>query len=213
MCWVPAHAWSSSATSDGTTANWKIESSTSLELYKCWSLRPILHQRWNKQKNAKSRLRSHLWLFVEPSCPCWCCNRLFNRFISSRCLQIHINRGCPMKMWSNQGSQLRLANKEIKKIASGHERKLMDVFGATHSFYWSFSTLEAPWQNGCAEILIKAVQKAIELSMGNQILTHYETQTVFFESANLVNEWPVGRHPTSVEDGCYLSSNDLLLGW
>ena len=121
-------------------------------------------------------------------------------------------RGCPMKMWSDQGSQLRAANKEIKQIASGHDRKSMTQFGATHSFDWSFSTPEAPWQNGCAEILVKAVKKAIELSMGNQILTYSETQTVFFESANLVNERPIGRHPTSVEDGCYLSPNDLLLG-
>ena len=35
---------------------------------------------------------------------------------------------------------------------------------------------------------------------------------VCYEAANLVNERPIGRHPTSPEDGTYLCPNDLLLG-
>ena len=121
-------------------------------------------------------------------------------------------RGCPVRMWSDQGTQLKAANKEIQQIISGHDQNLMIEFGIKHTFDWSFSTPEAPWQNGCAEILVKAVKKAIEISMGNQVLTYTETQTVFFESADLVNERPIGRHPTSVEDGSYLAPNNLLLG-
>ena len=33
-----------------------------------------------------------------------------------------------------------------------------------------------------------------------------------FEVANLVNERPIGRHPTSTENGTYLCPNDILLG-
>ena len=121
-------------------------------------------------------------------------------------------RGCPIKMWSDQGSQLKAANKEIQQIVAGYDLKSLAEFGANHAFDWSFSTPEAPWQNGCAEILVKAVKKAIEISMGAQVLTFSETQTVFFESADLVNERPIGRHPTSVEDGSYLAPNDMLLG-
>ena len=33
-----------------------------------------------------------------------------------------------------------------------------------------------------------------------------------FEAANLVNERPIGRHPTSPDDESYLCPNDLLLG-
>jgi len=33
-----------------------------------------------------------------------------------------------------------------------------------------------------------------------------------FEVGNLVNERPIGRHPTSPEDGSYLCPNQLLLG-
>ena len=59
-------------------------------------------------------------------------------------------RGCPIKMWSDQGSQLKAANKEIQQIVAGYDLKSLTEFGASHAFDWSFSTPEAPWQNGCA---------------------------------------------------------------
>ena len=37
-------------------------------------------------------------------------------------------------------------------------------------------------------------------------------QTIVFEVANLVNERPIGRHPTDPEDGVYLCPNNMLLG-
>ena len=43
-------------------------------------------------------------------------------------------------------------------------------------------------------------------------MTFSELQTVCFEAANLVNERPIGRHPTSPDDDSYLCPNDLLLG-
>ena len=47
---------------------------------------------------------------------------------------------------------------------------------------------------------------------GDHILSFSEMLTVAYESANLMNERPIGRHPTSPEDGHYLCPNDLLLG-
>lgn len=43
-------------------------------------------------------------------------------------------------------------------------------------------------------------------------MTFSELQTVCFKAANLVNERPIGRHPTSPDDGTYLCLNNLLLG-
>ena len=57
-----------------------------------------------------------------------------------------------------------------------------------------------------------SVKRAISVSMGSQILSFSEIQTVFFEAANLVNERPIGRHPNDPDDGVYLSPNHLLLG-
>ena len=43
-------------------------------------------------------------------------------------------------------------------------------------------------------------------------MTFSELQPVCFEAANLINERPIGRHPTSPDDESYLCPNDLLLG-
>jgi hypothetical protein len=58
----------------------------------------------------------------------------------------------------------------------------------------------------------KSIKKAVMVAIGDNILTFSELQTVCFEAANLLNERPIGRNPTSPDDGTYLCPNDLLLG-
>ena len=77
---------------------------------------------------------------------------------------------------------------------------------------WEFTPADAPWQNGATEALVKSVKKALTIAIGDNVLTFSELQTVCFEAANLVNERPIGRHPTSPEDGTYLCPNDIILG-
>ena len=60
--------------------------------------------------------------------------------------------------------------------------------------------------------MIRSVKKSIVITIGNQIVSFNELQTFLFESANLVNERPIGKTPKSFEDRSYLSSNDLLFG-
>ena len=121
-------------------------------------------------------------------------------------------RGCPIKMWSDRGTQLVAANKEMKQVIANHDEKLILEFGSDNSIDWEFTSPDAPWQNGCAEALVKSAKRAITVSIGDQILTFTEMQTVLYEVANLLNERPIGRHPTALEDGAYLCPNDLLLG-
>ena len=56
------------------------------------------------------------------------------------------------------------------------------------------------------------MKKSIYHAIGTNKLTYMELQTIFYESANIVNERPVGITPTSAEDGSYLCHNDILLG-
>ena len=121
-------------------------------------------------------------------------------------------RGCPVKMFSDRGTQLRAADKELKEAAAGLDESVLTEFSCNNAFEWEFCSPDAPWQNGCSEGLIKSVKKALKITIGEQVLTYTEFQTVLLECANLINERPIGRHPTSPEDGVYLSPNDLLLG-
>ncbi len=88
--------------------------------------------------------------------------------------------------------------------------KKLEEFGVSEELKWEFTPADAPWQNGISEALIKSVKRPITAAIGQNIMTFSELQTVCFEVANLMNERPIGRHPTSPEDGAYLCPNDIL---
>lgn len=121
-------------------------------------------------------------------------------------------RGYPAKLLSDNGTQLTAANEELQKVYKAWDWDELAAFGATKGLQWEFIPADAPWQNGVSEALVKSVKKAIAAAIGESIMTFSELQTVCYEAANLVNERPIGRHPTSPEDGTYLCPNDLLLG-
>ncbi|XP_071954191.1 uncharacterized protein [Antedon mediterranea] len=118
--------------------------------------------------------------------------QVFRKFVSLR--------GYPKEVYSDAGTQLSAAAKQLKS------------FGVNHGTTWKFSTPDAPWQNGVTESLIRGIKKALSHAIGGQVLAFSELQTVMFEVANLTNERPIGKHPTDPQDGSYLSPNDLLLG-
>ena len=121
-------------------------------------------------------------------------------------------RGYPAKLLSDNGTQLKAANEELQKVFKTWDWDELAAFGATKGLQWEFIRADAPWQNGVSEALVKSVKKAITIAIGDNTLTFTELQTVCYEAANLVNERPIGRHPTMPEDGTYLCPNDLLLG-
>ena len=120
--------------------------------------------------------------------------------------------GYPAKLHSDNGSQLAAASKKLNGILKGLDWKDLVAFGAEHGLQWSFTSADALWQNGCVEALIKSCKKALSQAIGSQCLSFSELQTVLFEVAHLLNERPIGRHPTDPSDGTYLCPNDLLLG-
>ena len=121
-------------------------------------------------------------------------------------------RGFPKLFYSDEGSQLTAASKELKAAISELDVNQLKRFGHEKGVTWEFSTPDSPWQNGCTEILIKATKKAITGAIGEQILTFSEFQTVCYEAANLVNERPIGYVSNDVFDGSYLCPNQLILG-
>ena len=129
---------------------------------------------------------------------------VFRRFVSLR--------GYPAKIFSDPGSQLKQASKELNEMFQQFEWDRIKEVGARNGLEWIFSPADASWYNGCCEALIRSVKKCIYHAIGDAKVTFSEMQTILYESANIVNERPIGITPTSVEDGTYLSPNDLMLG-
>ena len=121
-------------------------------------------------------------------------------------------RGYPAKIYSDSGTQLVAANKELKGMCVRLDEHQLQQFGVEKGLLWHFASPNAPWKNGCAESLIKSIKKAIQIAVGEQVLSFPELQTVLFEAANIVNERPIGVRNRSIEDGNCLCPNDLLLG-
>ncbi|XP_033102681.1 uncharacterized protein LOC117105613 [Anneissia japonica] len=132
----------------------------------------------------------HLDLAVD--CSEGAMQKVFRRFTSIR--------GYPMELFTDHGSQLAAMEETLRKSALEHRTK------------WTYSTPDAPWQNGVTESLIKGVKKSLFHAIGEQVLLYEELQTLFFEVSDLLNSRPIGQHPTKPEEGKYLCPNDLLIG-
>ena len=121
-------------------------------------------------------------------------------------------RGYPAKLYSDNGPQLVAADKELKDITKNWNWDELLEFGVTEGLQWEFSPADAPWYNGTSEALIRSIKRGLNIAIGDNIMTFSELQTACFEVGNLINERPIGKHPTDTDDGVYLSPNDLLLG-
>ena len=128
----------------------------------------------------------------------------FRRFVSIR--------GYPKLIFSDGGSQLVGAANLLKKNLPNLNWEEIDKFSIQRGIEWEFSPAEGPWWNGCCESLIKTAKKCIIHAIGNNRLSFSEMQTIFYETANLLNERPIGTKPTKYSEFSYLCPNDLLLG-
>ena len=115
-------------------------------------------------------------------------------------------------MHSDNGSQLVAAASELRRIISGLDWDEIQRYGHKFKTVWSFNPADAPWQNGSTEALVKTVKRALKVSIGNQVFSYPEFQTIMYEAAQIVNQRPIGRNPASPDEGSYLTPNDLLLG-
>ena len=123
-------------------------------------------------------------------------------------------RGWPTKIFSDKGSQLEGASNELSTIINNLDWDVIQkqCRSTGKGTEWKFSPADAPWYNGAVEALVKSTKRALTVSIGDNILKPLELQTCMFEAAQLVNQRPIGNHPTDPSDGVYMCPNDLLLG-
>ena len=124
------------------------------------------------------------------------------------------HHGWPKKVFSDGAKHLVSASKELQEQINELNKDEIQHFGRQNrfDFHWKFSPADSPWYNGTAESLIKSAKKALEVVVGESVLSFSELQTVMFEAAQLINQRPIGLLPGSPDEGTYLCPNDLLLG-
>ena len=113
-------------------------------------------------------------------------------------------RGWPERMYSDPGTQLTAASKEINLAAAEK--------GTLHGMTWIVGPPDSPWYQGAVESLVSTVKRALKFAMADHRLSAAEFSTVCKEAANLVNERPLGLLPSLDSEVNVLTPNCLLLG-
>ena len=121
-------------------------------------------------------------------------------------------RGWPRKIWSDNGSQLAAASKELRNAIKDLSWKEIERYGMKHGVESESSPADASWHNGATESLVKPVKRALNAAIGEEVMSFSELPTVMCEAAQIVNQRPIGVHPTCPEECPYLYPNDLVLG-
>ena len=122
-------------------------------------------------------------------------------------------RGWPTAIYSDPGSQLASSSGSLQSWWTDMGERLSRLAGEAR-FTWKISPADSAWRQGRAEIHIKSVKKLLTLAVGSSRITPTELQTILFESANLMNERPIGVQKTPKSDGTFqvLTPNCLLMG-
>ena len=121
-------------------------------------------------------------------------------------------RGWPEKIYSDPGSQLVGAERELKETWQKIECESLRRNAAQNGTDWIFGPADSPWHQGAVESLIKAAKRAIHFAVSNRRLSAPEFLTVCSEVSNLLNERPIGTQPSQDSTLSILTPNSLLLG-
>ena len=121
-------------------------------------------------------------------------------------------RGWPRTIFSDPGSQLVGAEKELKNMWTTLDKGKLTYEGCSRGLTWVFGPADSPWHQGAVESLVKSAKRAIHFAIQNQRLTATEFQTVVTEISNLLNERPIGVIRGDEDVPQVLTPNSLLLG-
>jgi hypothetical protein len=121
-------------------------------------------------------------------------------------------RGWPEVVYSDPGSQLVGAEKELKEAWKSIVRQSLHKKGVENGLTWIFGPADSPWYQGAVESMVKGAKRAIKFAVNNQRLSVAEFLTVCSEVSNLLNERPIGSLPGVDSEINILTPNCLLFG-
>ena len=131
-------------------------------------------------------------------------------------------RGTPMKVVSDQGSQLTSADNyvrwEEKESPKGWEWEKIQAKAARGGTEWVFVPAGCQWRNGLAESRVKALKSTLAHIMVSSLigikptLSYAELSVVLARAASIVNDRPIGVRALTEEDIVPITPNQLLLG-
>ena len=116
---------------------------------------------------------------------------------------------------TDPGTNFIEAANELRAWRQGWDQDTLTRFGSKRGIEWITIMANSQHQNGFTEIMVKltkSVLKSLMKSIGHQVLSLNEMNTLLAETSQLVNDRPIGLKPNKDVDSTFLSPNSLLMG-
>ena len=121
-------------------------------------------------------------------------------------------RGLPEAMYSDNGTNFKGADKELKSlIAQLDETKIKNSI-ANKGVKWYFNPPSAPHFGGVHESMNKSAKRAINAILGNADVNDEELMTAIIGDEGLINSWPLTYKTADPSDNIPLTPNHFLHG-
>ncbi|TWW53147.1 hypothetical protein D4764_0275540, partial [Takifugu flavidus] len=120
-------------------------------------------------------------------------------------------RGTPSEIYSDQGTNFRGAERELKEAFADMEPQLQKS-SASHQIIFRFNPLASPHFGGIWEREIRSVKRALQVVIGAQAVPENVLLTVLIEVEGILNAKPLGYVSSDVADPDPVTPSMLLMG-
>ena len=122
-------------------------------------------------------------------------------------------RGWPAKVYSDPGSQLVAADKELRSMWKSMDMDKVSKELSLHGTEWLFSPADSPHRQGVVKSLIGSVKRSVKVLYGHGLrLSWQEYATLGHQVADLINSRPLGVLGEVGDSLEILTPNNLILG-
>lgn len=131
------------------------------------------------------------------------------------------NRGCPKKIWSDNGTNFRGAEKELRVTIQNWKQEIIEAemqakeidWQICPKSHWKFQPATASHMNGVWERLIRSVRKSMKavISHPDALVGKETLRTIFAEVVTILNSRPLYASSDDPNDMEALTPSHLLL--
>lgn len=121
-------------------------------------------------------------------------------------------RGCPVKIFSDNGTNLRGADTELTKSVAQLDADKIRASLTKHRVDWNFIPPASPHMGGCWERMVRSVKTALSVTLKTKTPSEEVLTTLCAEAEHMINSRPlvdVSNHPDEEEA---ITPNHLLIG-
>ncbi|XP_045460694.1 uncharacterized protein LOC123671074 [Harmonia axyridis] len=121
-------------------------------------------------------------------------------------------RGCPKKIFADNGTNLKGAEREMKKALQEMNENQILAEMTTKGIEWVRIPPLTPHMGGCWERMVRSVKTALSVTLKERSPKEEVLSTLLIEAENIVNSRPLVHVPIDAADGEALTPNHFLIG-